>query len=194
MSTKSAISNIKKHMDAINATRRKLVEDYTKIDGDIYKSDLAKKALKQDAKHEAFKTLETMRQAANIDIQQLRDDIKARRDRFDFDDTRFTTVCNFITTSGQNIPEAAISKIISEYSGRPAQLKFLTALFEQQKMAAAVIEANETLKETETEATLADRLEDSIYYAVQEDTTKDHDFSAQMEELNRYEQTISDEN
>ena len=184
----------KKVIDALNSIQTEkdaLRESLIKISADDTRSDAWKLSEREKATEQAKEKIMQIYESCEESIRTLEMAANSLYTTFDYSNPKMLGAISFITNCGENIPDAAVEQIIRDFSGKAAELSFLSDLFAKHGALNASIIAKEKVKDATMNASLPQRLSDSVFYAVNNDAEKEVDFSNLISEISAFADGIS---
>lgn len=185
---KQNIEKAKDLLKQIVTIKQNLSSECEKIDSqyDIYSSEYRlskKKELDIAAMEKIFKLADE----AETIIEKIGEEVKAVAEDFDYSDPKLVAAVAFISASKGNIPVEAGKKMVDDFKGKPAVLKYLAGIFEENGCLDCALYAQETERDANIYLPSANRLSDMLYYLVNSSSSTYKDFTEIIDQLERYE-------
>ena len=185
MAIKKTANTIKSLFREIEAVKAHLAKELRRIDADDLYSENYKAQQRAKAKAAATGLLDAIMSRAEISLAELRKESKEPAS-FDYTNPKLAAAIDLIRAAGKTLPEAAAKQIISDFKGKPAELKYLMTLFEESGMTVYAVDAAEAANEETSNASFPNRLDDILYYSTTGDPTAEVDFSGIESEMDTF--------
>ena len=185
---KQNVEKAKNLLKQIVANKMNLDAEYKKLDSEqhIYSSEYILSKKKELSKKVQTEILNIQDELEPI-IEKIGEEAKAVEEDFNYSDPKLVAAVTFISASKGTIPVEAGKKMVDDFKGKPAVLKYLAEVFEKN----AAIECAMYAKDMERAANIylpaANRLSDMLYYLVNSSSSTYKDFNEIIDQLERYE-------
>lgn len=187
MGAKDTIVEIKKQFAEIERVKAILAKELQTISDDDTRSGNYKNAQRMAAKDKARQELKMILDRAENITKALDAEAKAVYGSFDYSNPKLSGAVMFITANGPGIPIDAAKQMITDFQGRPAELKYLSSLFDKNGVVEAAVMAQEAANAASMKYGLPQRVADTLYYSI---TSKEPetpvDFSGLVSELDSF--------
>lgn len=191
MSIKKTTNNIRSIFREIEIVKSDLAEELRKIDADDTRSGNYKAQQRAAAKEKATELLKAILARAEGNITELRTSAKGAI-TFDYTNPKLAAAITLIKSAGKSLPDIAAEQIINDFKGKPAELKYITSLFEKSGMSVYAMDAKQAADTEMFNASFPDRLDDLLYYSTTGDPTADVDFSEIENEMDTFTASFGD--
>lgn len=182
----SLAMEIRALIDTMEDTRRELAEKLQQIASDTDHSDTYKARKRAEAIEDAKKELQWVHEQVERRIPAL-EALAVKQKSFSYTDPKLLSAIDFVQRNPGAVPEPAWQAMIADFTGRPAELFYLSDLFSKNGVVAAAIAAKEAANTVAISSGLPQRVADKVFYMTSTDPSAHVDASSLMGDLDALE-------